>query len=207
MNQAERPNKDGLTDDNVLVTGELGDGRMDAEMEKTYKVAQMTIDDIEPANDMRLQSWLDTYVNEELGVTRQWVESRNQTRVTDASRKDRRERFEQYMANHTMNAWVARDQNIGATTPYVDSRGVQHVGSLYVDAKWHGKGVASDLMRNVIGWFDSQKPIVLGVVAYNRRALAFYEKWGFEIEPGSETFFEDKMPEIKMVRKGGCDEV
>jgi GNAT superfamily N-acetyltransferase len=87
------------------------------------------------------------------------------------------------------------------TTPYYDNHGIQHVGSLYVDKNWHGKGVGAALMQKVIEWFDPTKPIELGVAVYNERAKAFYRKWGFEEIPGSESLFADKIPEIRMVRK------
>ena len=90
---------------------------------------------------------------------------------------------------------------IGSTTPYVDSEGRQHVGSLYVAKEWHGKGVGGALMQKVIDWSDDKKPIELGVASYNERAKAFYRKWGFVEVSDSETLFANKIPEIKMERK------
>ena len=102
-------------------------------------------------------------------------------------------------------AWVALDENggvIGMTSPYIDDEGTQHVGSLYVEQGWHGKGVGAALMQKVIDWFDPRKPIELGVVNYNERAKAFYRKWGFEEVPGSKTLLDSKIQEVKMIRKG-----
>lgn len=56
-------------------------------------------------------------------------------------------------------------------------------------------------MQKIIDWFDDSKPIVLGVVAYNERAKAFYAKWGFVEIPDSEVMFDGKIPEIMMTRK------
>jgi GNAT superfamily N-acetyltransferase len=100
---------------------------------------------------------------------------------------------------------VAKDADgtiIGVTTPYIDENGIQHVGSLYTDKRWHGKGVGAKLMEKVIAWSDPTKPIELGVATYNERAKAFYRKWEFEEIPGSDMLFDDKIPEIKMIRKG-----
>lgn len=166
-----------------------------------YTIEPMQPDDIEAATAMRLQSWLDTYVNDELGVTSEWIEARNKDQMSDEARARRLE----YWNNPRCAGWVARDESgkiIGATTPYVDDEGRQHVGSLYVDRAWHGKGVGGALMQKVIDWCDASKPIELGVVAYNERAKAFYRKWGFVEVPGSEHLFEDTMPEVTMIRKG-----
>lgn len=168
---------------------------------QAYTITPMQLEDIEPATHMRLASWLDTYVNNELGVTREWIEARNRQQLSPEKVKARKERFSS--SHHT--AWVAKDENgviIGSTTPYIDDNGIQHLGSLYVDKTWHGKGVASELMKRVIAWSDPKKPMILGVVSYNERAKAFYRKWGFKEIPQSETLFDDKIPEIMMERKG-----
>lgn len=168
---------------------------METEPKPRYTIQDLSAENIDEANEMRLRSWLDTYVNDELGVSREWVQDRNSTQMSDETKKRRLERLK----DPRCKGWVACDQTsrvIGITTPFVGEEGAQHVGSLYVDKDWHGSGVASQLMQKVIDWFDADKPIVLGVASYNERAKAFYRKWGFEEVPGSETLFNDKIAEI-----------
>lgn len=166
-----------------------------------YTITPMQVEDVEPATKMRLESWLETYVNDDAGVTREWIQARNQQQLSPEKVAARLARLK----NPNSAAWVAKDISgnvIGAATPYIDDDGVQHVGSLYVEKPWHGKGVAGDLMKKIIAWSDPKKPIVLGAVTYNERAKAFYRKWGFTEIPGSETLFDNKIPEILMERKG-----
>jgi GNAT superfamily N-acetyltransferase len=166
-----------------------------------FTIYEMTAEDIEPATRMRLQSWLDTYVNDEAGVTRDWIEARNKIQLSPERAEVRKARLD----NPDCMGWVAKDKSgmiIGAATPYRDEAGIQHVGSLYTDKTWHGKGVGGALMQKIIDWFDPTKPIELGVVTYNGRAKAFYEKWGFREVPDSETLFDNKIPEVRMIRKG-----
>ncbi|MCA9336532.1 GNAT family N-acetyltransferase [Candidatus Saccharibacteria bacterium] len=173
---------------------------MEREQPPKFTISVMTLEQCDEANAMRLQSWLDTYVNDELGVTREWIERRNAGQTTDEVRQRRMER----LADPSTAAWVATDDSgriVGMTTPYIDEGGRQHVGSLYVDKDWHGKGVGGALMQKVVDWFDSAKPIELGVAAYNERAKAFYRKWGFVEVEDSETLFDNKIPEIMMVRQ------
>jgi len=165
-----------------------------------YTIEAISPENVEEANIVRLNSWLDTYVNDELGITREWILERNKRRMSDEARRIRLERLK----NPNSTGWVAKDNSgtiIGVATPHIDSDGAQHVGSLYVDKSWHGSGVGSALMQNIIDWFDKSKPIMLGVVTYNERAKAFYRKWGFVEIPGSETLFDNKIPEIMMSRK------
>ena len=178
---------------------------MDVQLPPQFTIEAMQLSDIEAATKMRLQSWLDTYVNDEYGVTREWIMERNQEQLSDVKIRARQERFTKGRATNTTNAWIARDARgevIGSTTPYIDENGLQHLGSMYVATAWHGKGVGSALMQEVIDWFDAKKPIELGVVVYNERAKAFHRKWGFEEIADSESLFDDKIPEIRMMRKG-----
>lgn len=170
-------------------------------MQQSFTITEMTEADIEPATAMRLQSWLETYVNDEAGVTREWVEARNKQQLSPEKVAARLERFK----TAKVVGWVAGDGNgkiIGVATPYADETGVQHVGSIYVDKAWHGTGISGRLMENIITWSDPTKPIVLSVAAYNERAKAFYRKWGFEEVPGSEMLHENVIPIVSMVRRG-----
>lgn len=171
-----------------------------------FTITELTAETIDEANEMRLQSWLDTYVNEELGITREWIEARNKDQMSDEVRARRLERLK----DPKSAGWVALDgagKVIGVATPYIDEEGRQHVGSLYVDRAWHGAGVGGRLMQKVIDWCDPNKPIELGVVVYNERAKAFYRKWKFREVLGSEELFDNKIPEVKMIRKEMSDEI
>lgn len=164
-----------------------------------FSIEVISPENIDEATIMRLDSWLDTYINDELGITKHWITERNKIQMSDEARKQRLERLK----NPKSTGWVAKNNDgkiIGVATPYIDDEGVQHVGSLYVDKDWHGKGLGAVLMQKIIDWFDSSKPIVLGVVSYNERAKAFYRKWGFVEIPGSETLFANKIPEVMMAR-------
>jgi len=63
------------------------------------------------------------------------------------------------------------------------------IGRFYVDAPWHGRGIAQSLMNAI---FDIARElhatrIWLGVWERNTRAIAFYEKCGFR-DCGSQPF-------------------
>ncbi len=178
---------------------------MKSQPKSQYTVTEMQLEDIEPVTEMRLQSWLETYINEAAGVTREWIEEHNQKRLTQDAMEKRQERFLDGKARGTFNGWVAKDAEgtiIGSATATIDENGIRELGSLYVDKAWHGTGVAHELMRNVIDWLGGDKnEILLGVVTYNERAKAFYRKWGFEEVPGTDHLFDAKIPEIKMMRK------
>ena len=57
---------------------------------------------------------------------------------------------------------------------------------LMVDPEFHGGGVASPLMRAGMAWLGEDRPMWLNVVRHNERAIRFYRKHGFEIDPDAE---------------------
>ncbi len=169
-----------------------------------FIIEELRPEDIEEMTMLRYQSFLDTYVDESLGITRGWLQNRNKAKMTPEYLRAWREQFEAGKANAISTAWVARREDgkmIGFATPFIEAGGIQRVGAIYVDKTWHGKGVGGALMKKVIDWHDSAKPIELHVAAYNERAKAFYRKWGFKEVPGSEQLFDDKIPEVKMIRE------
>lgn len=72
---------------------------------------------------------------------------------------------------------------------------------LMVDPAFHGSGVAAGLMQAGIAWLGEDRPMWLNVIAYNARAVAFYEKFGFAIDPNAAT--AHAIPHHIMRRSGG----
>ena len=71
---------------------------------------------------------------------------------------------------------------------------------LYVDSKWHGRGIAQALMAALLdtaraGGADT---VWLGVWEHNPRAIAFYRKIGF-VEVGAQTFVLGRDPQRDLV--------
>jgi ribosomal protein S18 acetylase RimI-like enzyme len=57
---------------------------------------------------------------------------------------------------------------------------------LMVDPDFHGNAIASLLMRAGIEWLGDDRPMWLNVVRHNARAIGFYRKHGFDIDPDAE---------------------
>lgn len=56
---------------------------------------------------------------------------------------------------------------------------------LMVDPAEHGGGTAAALMQEGLDWLGSDRLVWLTVIRHNRRAIGFYRKFGFEIDPGA----------------------
>jgi len=58
---------------------------------------------------------------------------------------------------------------------------------LMVHPDYHGTNVADELMRAGIEWLGTDKPMWLNVIRHNTRAIRFYEKFGFKVDPTATT--------------------
>lgn len=85
----------------------------------------------------------------------------------------------------------------------VSARAPAEIKRLYVLARWHGKGVARELMQACLEAAEARGSDVvwLGVWEHNPRAIAFYRKFGFS-EVGEQIFLlgSDRQRDIVMVR-------
>ena len=58
---------------------------------------------------------------------------------------------------------------------------------MMVHPDFHGTSVAGALMEAGIGWLGEDRPLWLNVIRHNERAIRFYRKFGFEIDPAAVT--------------------
>lgn len=58
---------------------------------------------------------------------------------------------------------------------------------MMVDPAFHGRDVARVLMKVGLEWLGRDRPIWLNVIQHNHRAIRFYRKHGFEVDPTART--------------------
>ncbi len=58
---------------------------------------------------------------------------------------------------------------------------------LMVHPAFHGRGVAAALTDHAIAWLGAAQPMWLTVLRHNACAIAFYRRFGFEIDPYART--------------------
>jgi ribosomal protein S18 acetylase RimI-like enzyme len=58
---------------------------------------------------------------------------------------------------------------------------------MMVHPRHHGAGVARALMTKGLTWLGTDRPIWLNVIRHNARAIGFYRKFGFRIDPDART--------------------
>lgn len=85
--------------------------------------------------------------------------------------------------------------------PEVGDDTALELARFYVDKRWHGRGVATTLMQEVIdrALARGARTMWLGVWEHNQRAKAFYRKYGYR-EVGSHPFMlgDDRQTDLLM---------
>ncbi len=69
---------------------------------------------------------------------------------------------------------------------------------LMVHPDFHGTPVSKALMDRGMAWLGTDRPMWLNVIRFNERAIRFYRRFGFEIDP--DTFVERSLPQWIMRR-------
>jgi GNAT superfamily N-acetyltransferase len=97
----------------------------------------------------------------------------------------------------------------GTTAPGVDDASAVELMRFYVDAPWHGRGVAGRMMDAVLRTAREQGAgtVWLAVWEHNPRAMAFYLKRGFQVV-GSNDFWlgSDRQNDHVMTLRINADE-
>ena len=168
-----------------------------------YQISEMKPEMVKAVEKLRYQSWLDTYINEEYGTTKQFIDERFSQRLSKDGLEKLRQRIIENQNNPGALNLVARNNQGEIVGIVVATKGAEgnEVCAIYTKKEVHGKGVGRDLMQAALDWIGDDKEVELGVVSYNERAQAFYRKFGFEKvgEPVINKF--ETMPEQKMIKR------
>ena len=106
-----------------------------------------------------------------------------------------------------MGVFVAKVDGmvVGYAGTNIDEHGRKFIDGMYVAPEEQGKGIGGKLMEHVLTTFGIGADIYLEVVAYNDKAIGFYEHYGFEKtdavvpeEEGRPTYLKT-FPQIEMV--------
>jgi len=164
-------------------------------------------DDADAMREVQHHTWVASYPNEAYGITKEDLEARfHENPETTEERRERRRRF---VSTAPFHSWVAIEGTdlIGFCTIKQDEH-ENLIQALYILPDYQNKGVGKRLLQTVLDWFGHTKEVVLNVVSYNEKAIAFYRAFGF-VPNGLLADTEAlqlpsgvRLPEIRMVKRG-----
>lgn len=166
-------------------------------------------DDVYEIRRVSREVWLDTYVNEEHGISKEEIEAVFKDDNTEEGQKRMERRKERYKDTNR-HIWVAKDhQTIIGFCLAEKENGIGRIGAVYVLLNYQGMGIGSSLLKKALDWLGKMD-IFVNVANYNAKAVRFYEKFGF-VKTGKEGVFDEAarlpsgkaIPEVEMIRRVG----
>lgn len=169
---------------------------------KEYTIRPATCADIESTRRMQAESWRATYANEATGVSQEWVDDITAGWFTPEALENSREIIGKLLAD--TNQFYRLAELDGRVVGFVHAArkddGTVELEAIYTAPDTFGTGLGQQLIDQAIAYANGAE-MSLSVVSYNDRAIRFYEKNGFQIVPGSEAMYRDKMPIVRMKRE------
>ncbi len=152
------------------------------------KIRAKRDEDMEDLFHITRETWLDTYPNEKYGIKYEEIEKKFKKRVSKKQNTGKTKTWVIEINNKIVGFASVRDENI--------------LGAIYVLPKYQRKGAGEALMKRVLKYYENSKEIFVKTAVYNKKAINFYKKFGFEIIPNSEETHEGaiKIPTITMKR-------
>ncbi len=123
-------------------------------------------------------SWLDTYPNEEYGITRENIEERFKTVLTE-------EKLAKYIKSITniearTGHLIAKDgEKIVGACRVKKYDGYNQLRAIYLLPEYQRQGLGTRLWLEAQKLIDTTKKTIVHVATYNSKAINFYQKLGF----------------------------
>lgn len=161
-------------------------------------IRQATNADSEGIITAQRESWRATYVSPENGVTKEWVYER--------SANFNAERANEILQSHAGNAdfldlvAVTDDGEIAGMLRGEKKADHSELRAIYAHPKYIGQGVGGKLIESFLDWIDTSKPSTIECVSYNKRAIGFYEHYGYKVTDKELPKYADVLPSVEMVR-------
>lgn len=169
---------------------------------------QSVPDDVYGIREVQRITWLNTYPNEEAGITAQDIKDKFKNDTTVEGMQKIEENKKKY-DNPNLLTTVAVDENkiIGFCVAGKENENGR-IQAIYLCPKYQGKGIGSKLIQAALAYLQNVKSIYLNVVAYNTKAIIFYKKHGF-VETGKKGMLDTAaklpsgktFPEIELIKQ------
>jgi ribosomal protein S18 acetylase RimI-like enzyme len=152
-------------------------------MIREIEIVDASPDDAPDVGRLQTEVWRSTYLNPRLGITAQAIEEKLRE-FNDGGD----ERLRDKIRATGSRTWVAKDdKGIVGFIGVHQSADSNVIEALHITPTHQGLGIGHRLMQRALAWLGSSTPIVLDVVAYNERAIHFYDSYDFKQTGGLES--------------------
>jgi ribosomal protein S18 acetylase RimI-like enzyme len=138
-------------------------------------------EDAQAIREVSKTAWMCALPNSEHGVTKEDIEARFTFKNSDEEKHHTEQRQKVISDDQFQHYWIAKDgKKVVAFCLARKGEELNIVQALHVLPDYQGKGVGSELLEIALEWLGHGKDIQASVAVYNEKAIAFYEKFGFQ---------------------------
>ena len=163
-------------------------------------------EDAEEINNVYYKTWLDTYPNEEIGITVEDIEDSFKDSFSKEYLDQVREKIME-TTGKAMRLVAKKDDLIVGVATMARNEDNNQLRTIYVLPEFQGQGVGKKLWTEAKKFCDPTKDIIVNVAVYSQKTIEFYKNIGFE-DTGkrfTDEQFKTKsgavIPEMEMVIK------
>jgi ribosomal protein S18 acetylase RimI-like enzyme len=147
-------------------------------MEQKIRIENAVPSDAEQITTVYYKTWLDTYPNEEIGITREDIEDSYKDSFTEESIQKNKARIAH--GNKNEKRLVAKDgDHVVGVARMIRNENNNQLQTIYVLPEFQRKGIGMMLWNVAKDFCDPTKDILVQVATYNQKAIEFYKKLGF----------------------------
>jgi ribosomal protein S18 acetylase RimI-like enzyme len=162
--------------------------------------------DAEGITTVYYKTWLATYPNKEIGITREDIEESYKDSFTEENIQKHKARIANGNENEKRLVAKEGDRVVGVAR-MIRNENNNQLQTIYVLPEFQGKGIGKMLWAEAKSFCDPAKDIIVQVATYNQNAIEFYKKLGF-VDTGKR-WSDDKwkmksgatIPEMELVLK------
>ncbi len=124
------------------------------------------------------KTWVATYPNETLGITKEKIEESFEESLSESGLKKLAKKISKLDPNEKRLVAIIEDKIIGVATVVKNNKN-NELRTIYVLPEFQNRGIGTLLWEEARKFCDLSKDIVVNVAVYNPNAIGFYKKLGF----------------------------
>ena len=149
------------------------------EQEDKVEFSEAKPQDVLGITEVLYRTWLDTYPNEEYGITVEDIEDKYKDAFSEEKLQERALKMENEKKGDVRILAKENDRIVGLVR-IVKHEDKNELQAIYVHPEFQKKGIGMKLWENVKERLDPDKDTIVSVAVYNQNAIDFYKKLGFE---------------------------
>jgi threonyl-tRNA synthetase len=168
----------------------------DLSKKEDYKIVKLTEDLVADYIDFKDKSWFETYPKPEAGITEEDI----QKHLKRKTREEKIEKQKGYLnSSQSLVMVLTCDNKVVGSVGFGKTDEQNTLIEIYLLKSEQKKGWGRKLFNLAVANFDTDKDVFVEVAKYNKQAIGFYEKMGFEYDTDSSDDYRINQKSVQLI--------